>query len=187
MADYLCQPHSVLGRDGPVCPFVPAALKGGSVLVAERHFQDDIDADEMTAAVFDMMEAFDGADWPPRGESVRALVWVLTGISEERFHLLDSAHRATKSDVVERGFILGQFHPACPEGAIRNPHFMVSRAPLPMFGLRRMAIHDVLFLHSDPAWFSAYQERFGDLYESGGVVNRELVSIYRQACHRWNG
>jgi hypothetical protein len=186
LVEYLCEPHSLLGRAGPVCPFVPPALKAGSVLVAERRFGADTGIAEVVAAVFEMVDGFEEADWPDRGASVRALVWVLTGIPEDKFYLLDDAQQATKTELVRQGFILGQFHPHCPETAIRNLQFTVSRAPVPLFGLRQMAFHDVLFLHSDPIWFAAYQGRYGDRYESGGVASHELVSMYRQACRRWN-
>lgn len=186
LAEYLCEPHPSLGRAGAVCPFVPSALKAGSVLLAERRFEADTGIAVVVAAVFEMLDGFEEADWPDRGASLRALVWVLAGIPEEKFHLLDEAQQTTKTEVVRRGFILGQFHPQCPETAIRNSEFMVSRAPVPLFGLRRMAFHDVLFLHSDPIWFAAYQDRYGDRYESGGAASLELVSIYRRACRRWN-
>jgi hypothetical protein len=139
LVEYLCEPHVLLGRAGPVCPFIPPALKAGSVLVAERRFQADTGIAAVVAAVSEMMDGFEEADWPDRDASVRALVWVLTGIPDERFHLLDDAHQATKTEVVGRGFMLGQFHPHRPEAAIRNPQFMVSRAPVPLFGLRQMA------------------------------------------------
>jgi heptaprenyl diphosphate synthase len=185
-ADYLCRPHPLLGRDGAVCPFVAPALKAGSVVTMERKFAADIGIEGMVATVHDMAESFETADWPEHGEPLRALVWVLTGIPDEKLHLLDDAQGMTKTDLVRRGFILGQFYPHCPETAIRNPGFPVARAPVAMFGLRRMAFHDVLFLHSDPDWFAAYQERFGDRYTSGSVTSPALHEKYEQAQSRWN-
>lgn len=184
--DYLCKPHPLLGRDGAVCPFVAPALKAGSVVATEREVAADIGLDGVVAMVHDMAESFETADWPEQGESLRALVWVLTGIPDEKLPLLDDAHRVTKTDLVRRGFILGQFHPYCPDTAIHNPSFPVSRAPVAMFGLRRMAFHDVLFLHSDLDWFVAYQERFGDRYTSGSVTSPELRQKYEQALDQWN-
>ncbi len=183
--DYLCKPHPLLGRDGAVCPFVAPAIKAGTVVTVERTLAADIDIDGMVATVHDMVDEFQNVRWPDRGD-LRALVWVLTGIHDEKLTLLDDAHRITKTNLVQRGFILGQFHPRCPERAINNPEFSISRAPVPMFGLRRMAFHDVLFLCSDPNWFAAYQERYRDRYESGAVTSPALIEKYGQACDRWN-
>ncbi|HKS46440.1 MAG TPA: hypothetical protein VJT49_15275 [Amycolatopsis sp.] len=184
--EYLCKPHELLGRDGAICPFVAPAIKAGSVASMERPVAADIDVDGMVAIVHDMADGFESVRWPGHGDSLRALVWVLTGIPDEKLTLLDEAHRNTKADLVQRGFILGQFHPHCQETAVHNPDFLISRAPVPMLGLRRMAFHDVLFLNSDPHWFSAYQQRYGDRYESSSVASPALVEMYRQACDRWN-
>jgi hypothetical protein len=39
--------------------------------------------------------------------------------------------------------------------------------PLGLFAARRMAPHDVLFLHRDPRWFELYRERFGGHFNRG--------------------
>ena len=33
--DYLCKPHPELGRDGPVCPFVPASISKRLLFLAQ--------------------------------------------------------------------------------------------------------------------------------------------------------
>jgi hypothetical protein len=184
--DYLCKPHRLLGRKGAICPFVAPAIKAGSLVSMERAVAADIDLDGMLTIVYDMVARFESERWPGHDDAPRALVWVLTGIPDLKMTLLDDAQRSTKTDLVQRGFILGQFYPNCPETAIRNPDFPISRAPVPMFGLRRMAFHDVLFLNSEPHWFAAYQKYYGDRYQSGSVGSPVLVEEYRNACERWN-
>jgi hypothetical protein len=97
---------------------------------------------------------------------------------------IDAVHAEMKSSVVERGLMIGQFHPACAAGAIHNPRWPVLRSPYPLVAIHPMALHDLYFLHSNAAWFDAYQTRFGHLYGREDTP-AGLAALYDQAVARF--
>jgi hypothetical protein len=74
--------------------------------------------------------------------------------------------------------MVGQFHPTCTEPAARNTTFMVNRAPVPLVAIRRMALHDVLFLHQWEDWFLEYSNRFGHRYGEDKHIDPALARAY---------
>ncbi len=63
-----------------------------------------------------------------------------------------------------------------------QPRFAVSKAPLPLFAIRAIALHDVFFLSERPHWFQQYRERFGKFFGPGStVMDPLLVERYQEA------
>ncbi|MGP3977176.1 DUF6875 domain-containing protein [Streptomyces sp. 8N114] len=183
--DFLCRPHGQLGREGQVCPFVGPAIEAGTLRVAEWEIGPEPSVDELVALVHRMVDAFGTMEWATRNRTLHAFVVVLTGLDAAALPLLDEAHRKVKPDLVRRYLMLGQFHPACDERAARNPGLRVSRAPVPLFALRHMAFHDVLFLDDDGEWFGAYHARFGRRYSSVTMPDPLFADRYARACEKW--
>ncbi|MFF4189865.1 tryptophan 2,3-dioxygenase [Nonomuraea sp. NPDC001831] len=181
--DYLTRPHPELGRDNAVCPFVRSALDAGTVTIEVAGLEEGEGLEELCAAMRAQAGRF-ARRRPPEGkEGLATLVTLVRGLPEHRTPLLDEAHRRVKRNVVADGLMIGQFHPGCPEPAARNPGFAVSRAPRPLFAIRHMALHDILFLHADPATFAAYQERFADRYSGDAAhVDPRFAELYRAAA-----
>jgi hypothetical protein len=92
-----------------------------------------------------------------------------------------------KTFFIENGMMLGQFHPLCPAPAARNPTFKNKISPIPLFALRHIAAHDILFLHTRPDWFERYRSLYGERYERKEFSDeRGFVKIYREALQRFN-
>lgn len=171
LADYICRPNAFIGRSGPVCPFVPPAQRAGSLEIVIK----PIGPEPSSAGVVDLvrraLDEFDELEWNGSNPALRCLVVVIPDLLPSGYGLLDDAHRTVKPIAVQRGMMLGQFHPSCAEPAARNPEFPVSRAPVPLVAIRPMAIHDILFLHERRDWFEEYLRLFGDHY----VPDREGI------------
>ncbi|MFI1098515.1 DUF6875 domain-containing protein [Streptomyces sp. NPDC020917] len=177
--DYIGRPHRNLRRKGPICPFVPAAMKGAQVRYDFHYEVTGADTAELTAMLLHRLNAFPVPDTD--GPSLESRVIILPDLGASGWAALDRAHAALKSGAVERGLMIGQFHPACDERSARNADFRVSRAPIPLLVVRRMASHDVLFLHQDPRWFAHYRRRFAEHYDSGGTTDPLMRTLYAQA------
>ncbi|MBQ1120828.1 DUF6875 domain-containing protein [Streptomyces sp. B15] len=183
--EFLCRPHGRLGRDGQVCPFVGPAMEAETLRVAEWEVGPEPDVADLVALVHRMVDTFQEMEWPIRNRTLHAFVVVLTGLDAAALPLLDEAHRRVKPELVRHYLMLGQFHPSCDERAARNPGLRVSRAPVPLFALRHMAFHDVLFLDDDEEWFGAYHARFGRRYASVTMPDRLFADRYARACEKW--
>jgi arylformamidase len=82
--------------------------------------------------------------------------------------------------------MIGQFHDRCDERAAHNPDFRVSHSPVPLAAIRRMAVHDVLFLRERREWFEGYVARFGRRYRTDTQgLDAQYVSLYHQARARF--
>lgn len=150
---HLMAPHPDLGRDGPVCPFVhhSAARHGIWAGVAPGNPP----ADRMHAIVDDAIEAY--GDLVRDGHNHPALVILFPELTD--CGRIDDVHGERKTEVVCRGWMLGQFYPGCTVPGLWNRQFHPLDAPLPMLVLRPMMSTDFPFLVARSDWLYAYLTR----------------------------
>jgi hypothetical protein len=183
LQNYVAAPSERIGRPGPVCPFVPAALSDNAIRFGFYYGVDGTDPDEVRSLLIDELREFNRTAAPPNraGTSLSSLVIVLPDTASPGWATMDAVYEDLKEFAVTSGLMVGQFHPDCDERAVRNPAFPVSKSPVGLFAARRMAPHDVLFLHSDPRWFCVYQERFGEHFSRGKVRDPLMRELYWNA------
>jgi heptaprenyl diphosphate synthase len=156
LRSWVARPHPELGRPGAVCPFVAQALATDKVSIAGYRFGAAPDLERMTRALEQAMEYFPELLREEDKPDLVSLVVAFPDLGPEHWHLIDDGHGANKTRFVEDGLMLGQFHPACETPAIHNRAFPVNRAPVPLMVVRRMAVHDILFLEEKPVWVEHY-------------------------------
>jgi hypothetical protein len=184
LGDYITKPHPELGRDGPVCPFVESSHRADSLVVRSYHWNHEFELSHMIRVVEKSIETFHSIEWKSRNSALWSLVVTVSGLSAEAYWLIDEAHRVAKDGIVAQGLMLGQFHPNCDARAARNLGFPVNKAPIPLFVVRNMAFHDILFLHGNTDWFVHYKERYGRYYERRTRLDAEFVDFFESACKR---
>ncbi|MFG2734057.1 DUF6875 domain-containing protein [Streptomyces harbinensis] len=177
LTGYVTAPHPELGRDGPVCPFVAPARRSGVLHGVRCRWLPGDGAPRMTALIRTAMDAFEER-YADRPTSLDSLIVVFDGLRAHQWHLIDDVYEEVKDEAVSRGLMLGQMHPKCDARAARNPAFPANRSPLPQMVVRRMAFHDILFLHHRPDWFTTYQEHYGHLYRSPDRVDPHYVRLF---------
>ena len=179
---YICQPHPQLGRKGAICPFVPPALDNDTVGMVFHYEIDGRSLEDVETTTRKYIQTFLDRHPQDRPNAIlQTLLVIFPNISVEDSTVIDKAHQKLKSEFVQNGLMLGQFHMACPESAVRNPDFPVMVSPLPFFSIRYMAQHDILFLHQRTDWFAEYDARMGSAYERGKVPNPVFVHLYKDA------
>jgi len=182
LGSYITQPHEQLGRSGAVCPFVMPARRADAVETVVRLVGPAAGLPLLKEIIRCGLDEFEQFGWQTSNPALRALLIVLPDLPREAFGLLDEAHAQVKTESVERGLMIGQFHPECDEPAARNPAFMVSRSPVPLVAVRAMAVHDILFLGERADWFAQYHRRFGERYRSGAEsAGPLLTTVYHKA------
>ena len=179
--DYVSQPHPEIGRDGPVCPFVPRLVESGNIHVQVDESLDGTDAAAMEArmrAALRDYEAMPNAQW-------KALVVVFPTVAGADVAVVDDVQGALKRDCVRKGLMVGQFHPLSTEPGARNPAFAANRAPFAAIALRHMSHHDIVFLDHDPEMFREFQARYGGEFSGGRDLDPFLVDRYTAAAARF--
>lgn len=182
--EYVCRPHPEIGREGPVCPFVPRILEEGELRVEVEDSLDGTDAQAIEARVREAVPVFEAIPLPPWK---KALVLVFAGVPDERAAVVDEVQEALKPECVRRGLMVGQFHPHSMEPGARNAGFFANRAPVAAIALRHMSYHDIVFLDRSPEMFREYQARYADKLAGGGDLDPFLVDRYEQAVARFAG
>ncbi|WP_130799127.1 DUF6875 domain-containing protein [Streptomyces otsuchiensis] len=178
LADYVSAPHPELGRPGAVCPFVRPAQRAECLELVRVRWPRGGSAAELERLTHRLMDRFEAGLAQSPNPSLASVICVFDGMGPSEYGLVDEAHRRVKDTAVQREMMLGQMHPACEAPSARNPLFPVNRAPLPMMAVRRMAFHDILFLHQHPVWFEKYRARFGSHYHAAQRVEPELVRLF---------
>ncbi|KZB86958.1 DUF6875 domain-containing protein [Amycolatopsis regifaucium] len=188
LRDYVSAPSAHIGRPGPVCPFVPGALKTGAIRLSFHYGVDACDADELRRLVSAELSEFKRLTEPPKqsGISLDSVLVVLPDAVEEGWRRIDESYGGLKDLAVGEGLMIGQFHPACAEPAVRNPGFPVSRSPIALYAIRHMAPHDALFLHVERGWFRKYAARFA-LHARRSRTDPLIGELYRRAWNRYGG
>lgn len=184
MKSYLSAAHPELPRPGAVCPFVKPALDAGAIEVRSEVVPEHDPEPVVLEVTRRALTEFAETPLPGRENSLRALVLVFPGLLGSG-HLIDDVHEVLKIQAVRAGLMLGQFHAECPEPSARNGDFAVNRSPVPLFAIRSMTVHDILFLHGDRDCFQEYVQRFGHLYRKDRRIDPAFRELHDRAIARF--
>jgi hypothetical protein len=184
---FLAEPHPLLGRPGPICPFVQGAMKLDRLEVAFESDVDGADIAPIRAALLRHAQDFavhSQGSAPADGFNSRIIVF--PNVPQSRGPLLDQVHTELKTDLMREDVMVSAFHPLSARPALGNPQFRVFQAPFVAFALRRMDVRDIAFVGHNRRAFARYKDRFGPVHEQG-LVSDEFgyATAYREAVKRF--
>jgi hypothetical protein len=180
--DYLCHPHTELGRDGSVCPYVPYSLQHQlffmTIQRGERLTQADVYATVMKYRDWFLeLEPREGAE--SRYKSINILFPDIA--VEDAPQVIDAIQLSLKPEFVARGLMIGQFHQTPPaEPGLWNPDFRPLRSPLPLLSIRHMVPTDFPFLTKDKRYVVSY------LQIHGHNIPRRQQALVEETMHRYH-
>jgi len=161
---FVAGPHKDLGRAGPVCPFVPEALKRKTLWLASERIDGRSVADVVRLIngykkLFLDVQPIDGDD-----ASYKSLVVVFTDLSADRAKGLfdDVLKQLAVSSYVEDGLVMGGFYESNAGSAIYNPSFRPFTAPVPFLLMRHAVIDDWKFFLDNEEWLNRWAHRSGE-------------------------
>lgn len=168
--DYLCKPHPELGRSGPVCPFVPTAIEKGLLqVIVYPGVTMETDRQTIHQIMLDERDAFLNTQ-PMRGNNAqfKAFLLIFPNLPDPQSHqIIDSIQSHLQEDFVEKGLMVGEFHPGPPDKVgLWNTSFRPLDCPEPMLAIRHMVPTDILFLKDQDNLVAEYLRIFGDLVPS---------------------
>jgi hypothetical protein len=159
---FIVRPHEDLGRDGPVCPFVPVSLERKTVWLAPEHVGDR-SVPDIVDLVTGYQSLFLGAQ--PTGDDAiyKAIVVVFTDLSPDRAGDLfgQVLQDLAVPSYLEAGFVMGGSYEGNEGGAIYNPSFRPFTSPVPFFLIRQAVTSDWKFFLDDDAWLELWAQRHG--------------------------
>ncbi|MER6367203.1 DUF6875 domain-containing protein [Streptomyces mirabilis] len=158
---YINRPDPRLGRKGAICPYVAAAQNVDLVRIESATWTPvpERAVEELGGVLLAAADRFEEHTWPEGPDHLRALIVLLDPLTKDQGKLLDTAHTALKTAIMQRGLMIGQFHPNCAAPATHNPQFPVNRSPRPLVVIRRMIRTDHRFAETT-AQHAAHQQLF---------------------------
>ena len=158
---FLGAPHPAMGRKGPVCPFIGHALDERLLHMTCRT-ESDCESDDLRKAIRRSKAWFTDlqARTPESKRHLVAVLIILPGIDRSSSEPLDALHAELKSEFVESGLMLGQFHPQCQAPGLWSRDFRPLQSPIPLLAIRQMTASDLPFLIGSTAHAATYFERF---------------------------
>jgi hypothetical protein len=180
LSEYVSRPNPELGRKGPVCPFIPPAMRADAVDYVYRYDVEGSSEEDLFSELLGEFEEFDRTAEPVvlNRTSLASRLVVLPKADAATWLAIDNIYESLKDAAVARGLMVAQFHPNCDVRAVRNEAFRVSKSPLAAIAIRRMAPHDILFLHTSAERFHEYEDRFDHHYAHGRIHDPLLIKMY---------
>lgn len=185
LRDYIDSPHPLLGRSGPICPFVGPALDSDQLTIVLVHDVDGNDVDRVHRLVWQHAELLARSTVTGPARRLASVVLAFPNLPADRASVLDDVHAAINHELVRTGYVIAQFHSGCRVPATHNNDFCVQVGPIPCLAIRAMAEHDIYFLNDDEIRFGEYARRFGTEYRDGRVSDRKLVEIFWRTAVRF--
>jgi hypothetical protein len=185
LSDHVTRTHPDLGRRGPICPFMKSALETDSIKYQICSWGNDYGPVELQGMINELIAIFCRSPWHSSKPNLQSLISVFPTMPKEKWVLLDDLFRKTQDDVIDHSLMVAQFHPDCTQPAIWNPQFAVNRAPLPLFAVRRMQVHDIIFVRDNPAWLQAYRSRFSKRYDDNTISDTYLIDLFTEAKNKY--
>jgi len=157
---FLCRPHPNLGRDGPICPYVRTALDKRLLWLTIRDNES-----YSKVAISDIVLKY--REWflelePVKGDDAvfKTILLVFPKVIEEKtVSILEDVQTTLKPSFLEKGLMIGRFHPQSNDEGARNPAF-TPWCPIPLLAIRTMTRYDLPFL-SRESHLEKYIEWFG--------------------------
>ncbi|AWV05053.1 hypothetical protein DM992_37995 [Burkholderia sp. JP2-270] len=144
---FVMRPHADLGRKGVVCPFARPAHEGRALYLcafdcAALPFDVYLDIMMGMPAIYRRL----AASRPLPSDLFSLCVFPMNLHADVWYKFIDSAHALLKPVYMHAGLMLGEFHPASAVRGVRSAAFRPMRAAVPLFVIREMSLHDVLFI-----------------------------------------
>lgn len=178
---YLCAPHPELGRNGPVCPFVPGALTK-KLLFTAVYEDADLDVAAIKAILLREMERFIALE-PVSGNEAqfKSLMVLFPRLpADAAAELIETAQAELQGRFVPNGLMVGEFHDGPPDKrGLWNPEFRPLYSPVPMLVVRHMVPTDLLFLKDSAPLFREYIKIYGN------AVPERFRSHFEEAARRF--
>jgi hypothetical protein len=162
---FVAKPNNDLGRDGPVCPFVPGSLERDALWLAPEHI-----ADRSAPDVAELMNGYirlllDAQPTDPDDAKYKVIVVVFSDLPADRAQGVfgDVLDQLAVPSYAENGVLFGPFYEGNDGTAIYNANFRPFTSPVPFLFVRLGVVSDwKFFLDGNDEMLNLWARRFGE-------------------------
>jgi hypothetical protein len=163
LEQFVTRPHPDLGRPGAVCPRLASSLHADTVWLTAITVTG-VSPEHAIAAGHLLRHLFEDLAGGPRRQSAALLGFFPELPAQHAADFIDGGHQLLRPWFVEHGLMLGEFHPTSAVTSVHNRAMPVMRCPAPMFAVRAITPHDLIFLDqpgTSPGARLAHLRNFG--------------------------
>ncbi len=180
LTEFVARPDSRINRPGAVCPRLAPAIRQDLIWCVSIELESWTVGEAVAKGIY-LGDLYFRLFPDPQQFKTGSLLGLLPGLPPEHApELIDEGHRRLRMDFVSRGLMLGEFHPHSQVASVRNPDFLVMRSPVPMFAVRALTVHDLMFLDTPQA---APVERLQYLKHYLDHLGEQLTPSARDGVH----
>jgi hypothetical protein len=161
---FVARPNSDVGRPGPVCPFVPAALEQHTLWLVPAQI-----AGLSEGEVVELMNGYKNLfldTEPIDGEKANAkvIVVVFTDLEAERAQAVfdDVQKHLSVPSYADAGILFGPFFKGNQGTALYNSNFRPFQSPVPFLFVRNGVVSDWKFFLDNDEMLPLWAHRFGE-------------------------
>ena len=160
---FVTLPHRDIGRDGPVCPFVPQAIQRKTLWLPSEHVAGGSVA-EVVQFVNGYKTQLLKQPIHDAGVNYNSIVIVFTDLSADRRKGLfdDVLKQLAVRSYAEDGLVMGGFYESNETTAIYNRSFRPFTPPVPFLLMRHAVISDWKFFLDNDDWLNRWAHRYGE-------------------------
>lgn len=181
--NFLAKPHPDLGRNGPVCPFVPQSIKLNSIQMAVIRAKN-LEPQKIEDIVKNYRDIF--LQMEPRNRKAginKAFLLIFPDLDPDQAStLIDGVQKKLKPFFVEEGLMIGEFHKRTETRGLHNQNFYPLRSPIPLLAIRFMVEGDLPFLTNadNPNLRIKYIEAYLRHFEKESKDETKLKTAYQE-------
>ena len=180
---FVVKPHKDLGRAGPVCPFVPAALERKTFWlapeqIADRGAPDVVELIDGYKSLFLDTQPIDGDD-----AIYKVIVVVFTDLPADRAQGVfdDVLQQLAVPSYVEDGIVFGPFYEGNEGTAVNTTSFRPFQSPAQFLIVRHGVVSDWKFFLDNEEWLNYWARRYGE--SAVRALAEELRRLPWRAAH----
>jgi hypothetical protein len=160
---FVIRPHEQLGREGPVCPFVPGALERETLWLAPEQIRDG-DVPEVVELMESYKKRFLDTGPTDGGETAyKVIAVVFTDLASDCAQVVFEGvlEQLAVPSYEQDGVIFGPFYDGNQGTALYNASFRPFQSPVPFLFVRHTVVSDWKFFVDDDVMLGLWAHRFG--------------------------
>lgn len=148
------------GGDSPICPHLQASLKKRAVWVGS--VPEKPDALALKSAFMPILDLFDVLEAVSGSRLASVIVVVPFADAARGSSIIEAAHRAVKSDALDRGLLPGEFGRTLAGPGSRYAHIATRKSEVAEYlAVRRLLHQDRKYCEYEPQWLRRFEAMFG--------------------------
>ncbi|CAF1015056.1 unnamed protein product [Rotaria sordida] len=172
--EFLCKNNECMNKPGPVCPFMPGALKQQSIyffLVNDQYTNKNRLIKMVQQCKNDFLYKLK-PNIGNRDKSIYKCLIILIRSLNISHSLIDEIQTELKPEfIIQHGLMFGEFHQSTNSTAIRNENVYPFRTIAPLLVIRYMVANDIIFLNQKHKYSIDIRmsmiKKYLNLYHSG--------------------